>query len=88
MTFLRTRRTDLTRLFWADLVEYVARHLHNDEIAVPTVIGELARGDVSVVCDRTEADEALAWARALPWWPAHLPAENEPLYIVDSRRAE
>jgi hypothetical protein len=74
MTFLRARRSNLTSLFWADLEDEVERRPRD---LVPLAIAELARGDVSVVCDREEAETALAWTRAQPYWPS-LPTEREP----------
>lgn len=81
MTFLRARRNDLTSLFWADLAEDLERNARTD---VPDALGELGRGDVSVVCDAAEADAALAWARALPYWPTGLAPAHDPVYVVDS----
>lgn len=79
MTFIRARRTDLTSLFWADLQDDLERNPRDD---VPDAIGELARGDRSIVCDVDEAAAAMAWARAQPYWPAALAPEHEPLYVV------
>jgi hypothetical protein len=86
MTYLRARRNDLTSLFWADLAEDldVNRARRAD---VPNAIDELARGDISVVCDPQDAEAALAWARAQPYWPRGLGPEHDPLYVVDSNAA-
>lgn len=82
MTFLRARRNELTNLFWRDLRESLEHDPTRDD--VPPAIGELARGDVSIVCDRDEAEAAIAWAREQPYWPARLPSEHEPLYLLES----
>lgn len=55
MWFLR--RTDEHPAFW----ETVGRD-------APGALQELARGDRSVVLDRPEGEEAIAWARAQPAW--------------------
>ena len=81
MTFLRARRTDLTGFFWADLEDDVERNPRDD---VPPAIGDLARGHRSIVCDPEEADAALTWARARPYWPTGLALEDAPLYVVRS----
>jgi hypothetical protein len=79
MLFLRARRNDVTGLFWADLQATAEDLDTRDE--VPEVLRELAAGDVSVVCDRHEADAALAWAQLQPFWPSHASA---PVYLYDS----
>jgi hypothetical protein len=83
MTLLRARRTDLTSLFWPDLAEDLDLNPARRDDA-PHAIREVARGDVSVVCDPAEAEAALAWARALPYWPTGLATEHDPLYVFDS----
>lgn len=60
MTFLRALRHPLTAAFWDTLAR--------DHASAPAALQELARGDNSVVCDRAEADAALAWARAHWAW--------------------
>ncbi|HET9270420.1 MAG TPA: hypothetical protein VFO31_19725 [Vicinamibacterales bacterium] len=51
--------------WWAAVGEY--------ESSAPGIIRELLRS-TSVVCDRTEALQALAWARAHPCWRDDEPA--------------
>lgn len=63
--FLRARRTSATAAWWAAAAK--AR-------AVPEIVGELLRGDVSVVHDPPEGDLAIAWARTLPEWNEAEPA--------------
>jgi hypothetical protein len=60
VTFLRALRHPLTATFWDALA--------GDHAGAPSALRELARGDKSVVCDRDEADAALAWARAHWAW--------------------
>jgi hypothetical protein len=72
MTFLRARRTPQTSRFWAALAE--------DHRGAPAALQELARGDSSVVCDATEADAALSWARRHSAWLD----EPAPVWIATS----
>jgi hypothetical protein len=46
--------------------------------APPGIVRELLAGG-SVVCDPTEVDQAIAWARARPAWTDDPP----PMYAVD-----
>jgi hypothetical protein len=70
VTFLRALRHPLTADFWAAL--------GRDHAGAPSALQELARGDSSVVCDRSEADASLAWARAhWAWTESPQPVEIE-----------
>ncbi len=71
--FLRQRDTDQAQAWWAAVAELPH--------AAPGIIRELLR-DPSVVCDRTEALQALSWAKAHPAWRDDEP----PLEAVDSLR--
>jgi hypothetical protein len=51
--------------------------------SVPGIVGELLRGSRSVVCDATEAEQAMAWVRAHPAWSDDAPA----LVIVEASTA-
>src|SRR4051794_35110714 len=59
--------------WWAAVAEH--------PFGAPGLIQELLRGP-SAVCDRNEAMQALAWAKAHPAWRDDLPA----LEVVDTRR--
>jgi hypothetical protein len=74
MRFL-TRRDDhpAAAAWWVAVSEYPG--------GAPGIVGELLRGSRSVVCDRVEAEQAMAWARAHPAW-ADDPA---PLVIIRPR---
>jgi hypothetical protein len=69
--FLRRRQSDEARQWWAAVAEFPH--------GAPGLIRELLRG-TSVVCDKGEALQALAWAKAHPQWRDDHPA----LEAVDS----
>jgi hypothetical protein len=63
--FLRRRDTEAAQTWWSAVGDYPH--------GAPGVIRELLRCP-SVVCDRHEAMQALAWARAHPDWREDQPA--------------
>ena len=70
MTFLRARRTPATAAFWSAL------SAENSD--APAALQQLARGDDSVVCNISEANTSLTWARQHEAW-----TENpEPVWIA------
>ena len=72
MTFLRSRRNELTARFWAEL--------ETASEDAPAALQELARGDRSVVVDRVEADAGMAFARSHPAWLE----DPAPVYVVET----
>jgi hypothetical protein len=70
MLYLRRRDEGPAGAWWADVERYAA--------GAPGIVRELLRGS-SVACDPTEAEQALAWARAHPAWVD----EPAPLYAHD-----
>lgn len=69
MQFLRKHLDERTAGFW--------EQLRADHVGAPAALQELARGDVSVVCDVEEAEASLAWARAHAAWTE----EPAPLFV-------
>ena len=68
--FLRRSDTGPAATWWAEVGRYPS--------AAPGIVREQLRGG-SVICDPTEAEQALAWARAHPSWaedPAPLDAHE------------
>jgi hypothetical protein len=70
LLYLRRRDTGPAAQWWRE----VERHASG----APGIVRELLRGE-SVACDPTEAEQALAWARAHPTWVD----EPAPLYAHD-----
>jgi hypothetical protein len=68
--YLRRRDTGSAARWWTDVERHAA--------GAPGIVRELLRGS-SVACDPTEAEQALAWARAHPAWVD----EPAPLYAHD-----
>jgi hypothetical protein len=77
MTFLRARHVPETENFWWDLRFDIDLDTH-----VPDLLRELAAGERAVRCDRDRGAAALAWARAQPYWPAHLPGDRAVVYML------
>lgn len=73
--FLRRRDTDETAAWWAAVADFPS--------SAPGLVSELLRGP-SVVCERVEGEQALAWARAHPAWSDDTPAVD----LVDPNRAD
>lgn len=63
--FLRRRDDPGAAAWWAAVLEFPT--------SAPALIRELLRGP-SVVCDRVEGEQALAWARAHSTWRDDAPA--------------
>lgn len=68
--YLRRNDDGPAARWWSD----VERYAHG----APGIVRELMRG-TSVACDPTEAEQALAWARAHPAWID----DPAPLYSFD-----
>jgi hypothetical protein len=70
MLYLRRRDAGRAAAWWAEIELFPQ--------GAPGIVRELTRG-VSVACDPTEAEQALAWARAQPDWIE----DAAPLYAHD-----
>jgi hypothetical protein len=70
MLYLRRCDSGTAARWWAEVERYAS--------SAPGIVRELMRGS-SVVCDPTEAEQALAWARAHPAWID----DPAPLYAHD-----